>query len=114
MRDEPLTYRFIDGRSEGTKILKLDGPLTLSTMFALQDELRALKPQRMIVDLSDTPYMDSAGLGLIMNSYVSAESHGGSVVLAGTNERVASLIVMTKVDMVLKSFATVDEAEAGL
>ena len=30
-----------------------------------------MTPEVMILDLSETPYMDSAGFGLIMNSYVS-------------------------------------------
>ncbi len=56
-------------------ILKLAGPLTISTIFGFQNELRAMTPEVLIVDLSETPYMDSAGLGLIMNSYVSAQDH---------------------------------------
>ena len=113
MRDEPLTYSFTNGR-DGATVLKLNGPLTLTNMFALQDELRSIKPQSLIVDLSGTPYMDSAGLGLMMNSYVSAQSHGRAFVLAGVNERVASLLEMTKVSAILKSYSTIEAAEASL
>lgn len=114
MRDQPLSYTFVPGRSEGTMILNLDGPLTLSNMFALQDELRTIKPQALVVDLSGSPYMDSAGLGLIMNYYVSAENNGRKLLLAGTSERIQALLEMTKVDGVLKSFRAVEEAEASL
>jgi anti-anti-sigma factor len=109
-----MSYRFTPGQSEGTMILKLDGPLTLSTMFALQDELRTMKPQALVVDLSGSPYMDSAGLGLIMNYYVSAEHNGRKLLLAATSERIHALLEMTKVDGVLKSFRAVEEAEASL
>jgi anti-anti-sigma factor len=64
--------------------------------------------------MSGTPYMDSAGLGLIMNYYVSAEDGGRKILLACVNERVQALLQMTKVDGVLKSFRTVEEAEASL
>jgi anti-anti-sigma factor len=114
MLELPLTHSFTDGKSEGTTILKLVGPLTLSTMFGFQNEFRAKTPQVMIVDLSESPYMDSAGLGLLMNYYVSAESHGRKLLLAGVNERIASLLEMTKVHGILKSFPTVDAAEASL
>jgi anti-anti-sigma factor len=114
MRDAPLTYSFAQGKSEGTMILRLFGPLTLSTMFGFQDEFRAAKPQVMILDLSETPYMDSAGLGLIMNYYVSAMDHGRKLRLAGVNERLKALLVMTKVQGVLTSFPSVAEAEASL
>ena len=114
MRDEPLSYIFAAGRSDGTLILKLNGPLTLSTMFGFQDEFRARQPQVMIVDMTGVPYMDSAGLGLLMNYYVSAQSHGRKLLLAGVNERLIALLEMTKVQNILTSFASVDEAEAAL
>jgi anti-sigma B factor antagonist len=114
MRDEPLTYSFTPGQSEGTMILSLVGPLTLSTMFGFQNEFRSATPRVLILDLSETPYMDSAGLGLIMNYYVAAADHGRKLLLAGVNERVAALFQMTKVHGVLTSFPTVAEAEASL
>ncbi|NYF88555.1 STAS domain-containing protein [Tunturiibacter empetritectus] len=114
MLEQPLTHSFTDGKSAGTTILKLVGPLTLSTMFGFQNEFRAKTPQVMIVDLSESPYMDSAGLGLLMNYYVSAESHGRKLLLAGANERITAVMQMTKVDKILKNFPAVDAAEASL
>lgn len=114
MRDEPLTHSFTAGERDGTTILKLSGPLTISTMFGFQDELRAVKAKVLIIDLSETPYMDSAGLGLIMNSHVSAQDQGRKLLLAGVNERVKALFEMTKVQAVLTSFPSVAEAEASL
>ncbi len=114
MRDEPLSYSFAAGRSDGTTILTLDGPLTLSTMFGFQDELRARTPQVLVLDMTGVPYMDSAGLGLVMNYFVSAESHGRKLLLAGVNERVMALLEMTKVKEILTSFPSVGEAEASV
>jgi anti-anti-sigma factor len=64
--------------------------------------------------MSETTYMDSAGLGLIMNYYVSAADHGRKLLLAGVNERVVELFKMTRVQGVLTSFPTVEDAEASL
>jgi anti-sigma B factor antagonist len=114
MRDEPLTYSFSQGKSDGTTVLKLVGPLTISTMFGFQDEFRAATPQTMIVDLSETTYMDSAGLGLIMNYYVSAADHRRKLLLAGMNDRIKALMEMTKVLGVLQSFPSVEAAEISL
>lgn len=114
MRDEPLTYISTASQREGTTILRLIGPLTLSNLFSFQEEFRPMKPQVMILDLSDSPYMDSAGLGLIMNYYVSAENNGRKLLLAGVNQRIMALFTVTKVHEVLLSFPTVEEAEASL
>jgi anti-sigma B factor antagonist len=114
MRDEPLTHSFSAGTRPGTTILKLVGPLTISTMFGFQNELRAVQTDVLIIDLSETPYMDSAGLGLIMNSHVAATDRGGKLLLAGVNDRVKSLFEMTKVQGLLVIFPSVPEAEASL
>jgi anti-sigma B factor antagonist len=114
MRDEPMTYTFDPGKHAGTMILRLIGPLTISTMFGFQNEFRAATPQAMIVDMSQTTYMDSAGLGLIMNYYVSAMDHGRKLLLAGVNDRVVELFKMTRVQGVLTSFPSVEAAEASL
>jgi anti-anti-sigma factor len=112
MLDKELSYAISDGAKEGIVILAVDGPFTLSNMFRLQHELRALKPACLIMDLTAVPYMDSAGLGVIMNYFVSAETAGRKFLLAGVNERLKALFEMTKVDVVLRLCDTVDAAQA--
>ena len=114
MGDQALTHSSSESGREGFVVMKLVGPLTISTMFGFQDEFRARTPEAMIVDLSETTYMDSAGLGLMMNYYVAAADHGRKLLLAGMNERVKALLEMTKVLGVLESFPTVEAAEASL
>jgi anti-sigma B factor antagonist len=107
-----LTYKVSDGAKPGTTIVALEGPMTIGNMFGLQGELRALKPACLILDLTAVPFMDSAGLGVVMNSFVSAQGSGRKVILVGVSERVRALMEMTKVDSVLESFDTVAAAEA--
>jgi anti-anti-sigma factor len=114
MRDDPMTHSNSPGSSEGTTILKLSGPLTLSTIFGFQNAFRSMKPKVLILDLSDSPYMDSAGLGLIINYHVSAQDESRKLLLAGVNDRIKALFEMTKVQGVLKCFPTVEGAEASL
>ncbi len=112
MLDKELTYALSDGAKPGTTILALEGPFTLGNMFKLQSDLRTLKPACLILDLSGVPYMDSAGMGVIMNYYVASSGGGRKFFLVGVNERVRSLLEMTKVDTVLKMFDTVEAAQA--
>ena len=98
----------------GTTILTLTGPLTLSNLFAFQDELRRLESPVLILDLEHMSYMDSAGLGLLMNGYVSATNQGRQFVLACVSERVGALLELTKVNHVLKIFPSMKAAMAAL
>ena len=113
MRDEPLTYTVTPGTREGAVIIKLSGPLTLINLFNLQNELREIQPPVTVFDFSDSQYMDSAGLGVLINFYVSAEKDGRKMALAAINERIEALLDMTHVKSLLRVFPTVEAAEAG-
>ena len=113
MRDNPLVYSLGAGSNEGTTIVKLTGPLTLSNMFVFQGEIRALESPVTIFDLSESEYMDSAGLGVLVNFYVSAEKNGRKMALAGVSSRIEALLEMTHVKALLRVYPTVAEAEAA-
>jgi anti-anti-sigma factor len=81
-------------------------------MFDFQSQLRnGDLPRLTIFDLSGVPYMDSAGMGLVMNHYVHCQTSGTRLVIAAANGRVMDLFKVTKVDSVLPLSATVEEAE---
>lgn len=114
LNDSPLTISRREGSAPSTLIFSLTGPLTLRNMFELQSQLRNGTPPRLtIFDLDGVPYMDSAGMGLVMNHYVHCQTRGARLVVAGANGRVIDLFKVTKVDTVLPLAASVAEAEAG-
>ncbi len=91
-----------DQRSGGEcTLLHVTGPVTLGTLFPLQSELRAQSAGTLVLDLVGVPYVDSAGLGCFVNAHVSAQRRGGKFVLVGVNQRVQSLLEMTRVHQVL-------------
>jgi anti-anti-sigma factor len=113
--DSPLSIERKDGTNPGTRILILSGPLTLRNMFELQHELRnGDLPKLSILDLSGVPYMDSAGMGLIVNHFVNCQNKGSRMVATGVSPRVHELFKITKVDAVIPQAATPEAAEAGL
>jgi len=112
--DAPLTLERQEGKLPGTRILILNGPLTLRNMFELQAELRAdPQPALSVLDLSGVPYMDSAGMGLIINHFVHCQNAGVKMVAAGVSPRVLELFRMTKVDAVIPQAASVEAAESA-
>ena len=95
----------------GVKILSLDGPLTLNTLFEFQDVVRKDQTGGLIIVLEDVPYMDSAGLGAILSAFASCQRHGRKFALACVSERVMALLRVTKVDGLVPRFATVEAVE---
>ena len=112
MQQDPLTVETAPGKSEGTRILRLVGAVTLQNFFSLQSALQQEHPKVTILDLSGVPYMDSAGMGAIINYFVSAQRRGEKVIAAGTNYRVLELFKLTKVDSLIPLAESVEQAEA--
>ena len=113
MRDEPLQWTSRPGASDGVTVLELSGPLTLGNIFEFQKTLAEVKGPVTIVDMASVPYMDSAGLGVLMNFYVAAEKNGRRTALANANARVEALLESTRVKELLRSSASVEAAEAA-
>jgi anti-anti-sigma factor len=114
MDDAPLTYSKSAGGRESLIVIKLTGPLTLKNIFQFQQDLALNPPQLTVFDLTEVPYMDSAGIGVLINYYVSAEKNSRRMALAGVNERIDARLEMTKVRNLLRSFPTVAEAESAV
>jgi anti-anti-sigma factor len=112
MRDEPLSYTTQASAREGVVIFKLVGPLTLANMFTFQNDLKATDAKVLILDLGAVPYMDSAGMGVILNYHVSSARKSQRLILAGTNSRVHALFELTKVDKLLTLAPTIEAAES--
>lgn len=120
---KPFTIERRDGKSAGTVIFKLRGPFTQRDMFAslapvvvdnmlnFQSEPSDKAPTLNIVDLTEVPYMDSAGLGRIVRHYVHCRGKGIRMVAVGASARVAELFKMTKVDAVIPMAATMEEVD---
>ena len=114
--DEPLIIERQDGKAPGTLILRLTGPVTLRNLFDFQAQLRAVQPTPpvTILDLTGVPYMDSAGMGAVINHHVHCQGNGTRLIITGISTRIMELFKMTRVDSVITQAPTVEAAEASL
>ncbi|HXZ79964.1 MAG TPA: STAS domain-containing protein [Terriglobales bacterium] len=103
-----------DNANGGPTVLKLNGPLTITTLFSFQEAVRKDPPSVLILDLAEVPYMDSAGLGSVVNAFISYQKNNRRLALVGVNERLMNLIKLTKVDMFLPIYANLNDAESKL
>jgi anti-sigma B factor antagonist len=111
MQQETLTVESLAGKSEGTRIVRVTGPVLLTNFFGLKSELEQHQSPVTIIDLSGVEYMDSAGMGAIINFYVSSQRRGNKLIAAGVNERVMELFKLTHVDSLIPIMPTVEAAE---
>src|SRR5579883_2110589 len=67
---EPLHIEDLDGNQPGHRILRLQGPVVLGTLFHFQSTLRAREDRALIIDFTGVPYVDSAGIGALVGACV--------------------------------------------
>ena len=110
MPQEPLQIE--DTTPEpGQRILRLVGPILISNFFQFQSTVRADTSRSLILDLSQVPYIDSAGIGALVGAYVTRQHDGRSLALAGVTDRVRNALQVTRVEQFFKFFDTVEAAQ---
>jgi anti-sigma B factor antagonist len=105
MSSEPLIVE-----QEDRGILRLRGPLITENLASFQNAVRRGKAPIMFLDLSEVPYIDSAGLGSLVSLYISVHKAGRRVVLTGVNDRIAKLFEITRVESLFLMFPSLPDA----
>lgn len=94
----------------GTRVLKLRGPLVLKNFFEFQLELRRDEQRLNIIDMTEVPYIDSTGIGTIVNFYVHCQQAGIHMMIVGPNYRVMEVFRAMRVDSLLRIVPSVEDA----
>ncbi|MFY9646415.1 MAG: STAS domain-containing protein [Terriglobales bacterium] len=111
MPDQPLNIEDLSGSREGIRILRLSGPLTLMNVFGFQSKLRADTSPALILDFTNVPLADSAGIGALVGAYVTRQNSKRSLGLVGVNQRIHNALEVTRVENFFCFFGTIAEAE---
>jgi anti-sigma B factor antagonist len=103
-------------RQSRSNVLPLKGEIDLHvspTMTGLLNDMIGKKPERLVVDLSDVSYIDSAGLAALIEAMQKVEAYGGKFMLAGLQETVRSIFEISRLDQVFQIFPNADAALFG-
>lgn len=95
-------------------ILDVKGRITLGDGDELlKDKVNSLVStgkKKIILNLAEVPYVDSAGLGEIVRTYTTVSRQGGSLKLLNLTKRISDLLSITKLLTVFETFDS--EADA--
>src|SRR3954469_16324844 len=105
----------IEERAVGdVMVLDLKGRVTLGQGDELlKDKINSLVNQgykKLVLNLSEVPYIDSAGLGEIVRTYTTVSRQGGSLKLLNLTKRIQDLLSITKLLTVFETFNSETEA----
>jgi anti-sigma B factor antagonist len=105
----------IEQRAVGdVTVLDLKGRVTLGEGDELlKDKVNSLLNQglkKIVLNLGDVPYVDSAGLGEIVRTYTTVSKQGGTLKLLNLTKRITDLLSITKLLTVFETFDNENEA----
>jgi anti-sigma B factor antagonist len=97
-------------------VLAVRGEVDVYSAPALKDkvgELLTSGVSTLVVDLSDVAFLDSTGLGALVEARSATSEAGGSLPLVCSQERILKLFTITGLDGVFRISPTLDEALAA-
>ncbi|MBN2544005.1 STAS domain-containing protein [bacterium] len=68
------------------------------------------KKTNIVVDLGNINWMNSSGLGILISSMTSVRNAGGDLVIARPSKKINTLLIITQLEKIFKSYDTVEEA----
>ena len=99
-------------------VIKITGDITLNQGgdVLLKDKINSLLQQgrnKLVLDLGGVSYVDSAGLGQLVQIHATTKAKGGSLRIANVTKRLKDLLVVTKLVTVFDSYDSEAEALAS-
>jgi anti-sigma B factor antagonist len=111
-----MLLEILEEKADGITIVRLKGRLTLGReVQRLEDHVSQLKKDgvdRIIFEMSGVDFVDSAGLGMLTQSYSIFNNGGGKFVLTGITERVSQILKLTRLDTILPIVGSEEQAKA--
>ena len=99
-------------------VVKVNGDITLNQGgdVLLKDKIQSLLQQgykKLVLDLGGVAYVDSAGLGQLVQIHATTKSNGGAMKMANVTKKLKDLLVVTKLLTVFDSYDSEAEALAS-
>lgn len=109
-----MALQIVEKESDGITVLTLLGRVTLgeesSQLRTRIKEILGLGKLRVVLDLGDVTYVDSAGLGTLVAGYTTARNLGASVKLANLTKKIDEQLHITKLVTIFEVYNSVEEA----
>jgi anti-sigma B factor antagonist len=100
----------------GVTVVTVEGQLIVGNRQELKDLVGAALEKgerRILIDFSQTGYIDSSGLGALVSISKRVREAGGELRLSGLNEDLRSLFELTKLDTLFAIAETPQQALAS-
>ena len=110
-----LSIERLDDEESRAVTFTMSGPLTARDMYCtlspdafyrlMESPLDSGEPRIQHINLSQVPYMDSSGLGMLVTHYVRCRNKGIQVTVTDVSPRVLELFRLSKVEALFQPYS---------
>ncbi|PUU93799.1 MAG: anti-sigma-factor antagonist [Halanaerobium sp.] len=100
---------------KNTAVLKFDGEVIFDNSNQLKEEAKErlkgkTEVDKLIIDLSKVPYLDSSGVGVLLSLFKFMRSREGSLAIAEPNAKIRRVFDVTKMTEIIPVYMSLEEA----
>ena len=107
--EKRFSYKIDDGVLEVKLVGEIDHHSAVSVRSNIDGLIFDLRPQKVVLDLSEISFMDSSGLGLIMGRYALIKDLGGSLSLRAPTVAVMKILSLAGMERMIKIEKSIKE-----
>lgn len=112
MQNFHLDLEKLPGSDEKRLVTRLNGQLSLETVHNFVQTMRAEAAPQLILDMSGVSFLDSAGVGALVQIFVHRRNEGKSFALAGLTKQGKAVMQVAGLTKLIPIFNSVEEALA--
>ena len=110
MSTSTLTLASREAQPNGPKVVELNGNLNLETVAGFNRELREESAPALLLDFANVQWLDSAGVGALVQLLVRRAKTGQALAISGLSPRNRAVLEVAQVLKLFSVFPSADEA----
>ncbi len=107
--DKKFLYKIDSGVLEIKLMGEIDHHSAVNVRSDIDGLIFDLRPQKVVLDLSEISFMDSSGLGLIMGRYALIKDFGGTLSLRAPTVAVMKILTLAGMERMIKIEKSIKE-----
>ena len=102
MENNSLKFDFNDGVLRVAIVGEINHHNAVFVRQEIDEKIQELRPQNLVLDLADVPFMDTSGLALIMGRYQLMKDLGGTLTVANPSAEHKKLFKLAGLNKLIK------------
>lgn len=103
-------------KKQETVVVSCEGEVRITTEKEFHNYMETIVQdycnQTVVLDMQKVSYLNSGGIGIIVDAFASFREKGGTLVLSGLSENMKRLFELSKLNRFIEIFSSVDAAMA--